>query len=104
MSLLWSHHSKETTMENHDAVRLAKRNPPRRECPNRGALRFANLMRPTKLRVWFGTEFIGAANTIYGILLVLCVIFLPQGVVGALQGIRLRRVPARPGKAAEAKP
>jgi len=45
------------------------------------------------LRVWFGTEFIGAANTIYGILLVLCVIFLPQGVVGALQGIRLRRVP-----------
>ena len=45
------------------------------------------------LRVWFGTDFIGAANTIYGILLVLCVIFLPQGVVGALQGIGLKRPP-----------
>jgi branched-chain amino acid transport system permease protein len=45
------------------------------------------------LRVWFGTDFIGAANTIYGILLVLCVIFLPQGVVGALQGLKLRGRP-----------
>jgi branched-chain amino acid transport system permease protein len=42
------------------------------------------------LRVWFGTEFIGAANTIYGILLVLCVIYMPQGVVGALQGLKLK--------------
>jgi branched-chain amino acid transport system permease protein len=54
------------------------------------------------LRVWFGTEFIGAANTIYGILLVLCIIFMPQGVVGALQAIRLKRAPL--GKPAEAKP
>lgn len=45
------------------------------------------------LRVWFGTEFIGAANTIYGILLVLCIIFMPQGVVGALQGIGVKRAP-----------
>ena len=45
------------------------------------------------LRVWFGTEFIGAANTIYGILLVLCIIFMPQGVVGALQGLKFRRTP-----------
>ncbi len=45
------------------------------------------------LRVWFGTEFIGAANTIYGILLVLCIIFMPQGVVGALQGLKLWRRP-----------
>jgi branched-chain amino acid transport system permease protein len=45
------------------------------------------------LRVFFGTHFIGAANTIYGILLVLCIIFLPQGIVGKLQGIRLRRRP-----------
>jgi branched-chain amino acid transport system permease protein len=52
--------------------------------------------------VWFGTEFIGAANTIYGILLVLCIIFMPQGVVGALQGIKLKRAP--PGKPAAAKP
>jgi branched-chain amino acid transport system permease protein len=43
------------------------------------------------LRVWFGTNFIGAANTIYGILLVLCVIFMPQGVVGTLQRMTLRR-------------
>ena len=53
------------------------------------------------LRVWFGTEFIGAANTIYGILLVLCVIFLPQGVVGALQGLTMKRTPQE--KAAPAK-
>jgi branched-chain amino acid transport system permease protein len=53
------------------------------------------------LRVWFGTDFIGAANTIYGILLVLCVIFLPQGVVGALQGLTPKRAPQ--GKAAPAK-
>jgi branched-chain amino acid transport system permease protein len=43
------------------------------------------------LRVWFGTNFIGAANTIYGLLLILCIIFMPQGVVGALQRIRPRR-------------
>ena len=41
------------------------------------------------LRVWFGTSFIGAANTIYGILLILCIIFMPQGIVGALKGLRL---------------
>lgn len=55
------------------------------------------------LRVWFGTDFIGAANTIYGILLVLCVIFLPQGVVGALQGMRLGRRAAPQVKPAAAK-
>lgn len=42
------------------------------------------------LRVWFGTNFIGAANTIYGILLILCIIFMPQGIVGALKGLRFR--------------
>lgn len=45
------------------------------------------------LRVMFGTHFIGAANTIYGVLLVLCIIFMPQGIVGKLQGIQLRRRP-----------
>jgi branched-chain amino acid transport system permease protein len=34
------------------------------------------------LRVWFGTAFIGAANTIYGILLILFIIFMPRGLVG----------------------
>jgi branched-chain amino acid transport system permease protein len=56
------------------------------------------------LRVWFGTEFIGGANTIYGILLVLCIIFMPQGVVGALQGMRLKRTSQAARKPAEAKP
>jgi branched-chain amino acid transport system permease protein len=36
------------------------------------------------LRVSFGTHFIGAANTIYGILLILCIIFMPRGIVGML--------------------
>jgi len=54
------------------------------------------------LRVWFGTEFIGGANTLYGILLVLCIIFMPQGVVGALQGMRLKRTSQAASKPAEA--
>ena len=37
------------------------------------------------LRVGFGINFIGAANTIYGILLILCIIFMPRGIVGALR-------------------
>jgi branched-chain amino acid transport system permease protein len=55
------------------------------------------------LRVWFGTEFIGAANTIYGILLVLCIIFMPQGVVGALQGLKMKRTAQGAGKPVAAK-
>jgi len=54
------------------------------------------------LRVWFGTNFIGAANTIYGILLVLIIIFMPQGVVGTLRGVKFRGVGA--GKPAAVKP
>jgi branched-chain amino acid transport system permease protein len=38
------------------------------------------------LRVAFGTNFIGAANTIYGILLVLFIIFMPTGILGVVQG------------------
>jgi len=45
------------------------------------------------LRVGFGTSFIGAANTIYGILLILCIIFMPRGVVGALQRLGRRKPP-----------
>ena len=37
------------------------------------------------LRVAFATNFIGAANTIYGILLVLFIIFMPRGIVGTIQ-------------------
>lgn len=36
------------------------------------------------LRVAFGTNFIGAANTIYGILLVLFIIFMPRGIAGTI--------------------
>lgn len=37
------------------------------------------------LRVAFGTNFIGAANTIYGILLILFIIFMPRGIVGTIE-------------------
>jgi branched-chain amino acid transport system permease protein len=37
------------------------------------------------LRILFGVNFIGAANTIYGILLVLFVIFMPRGIVGLIE-------------------
>jgi branched-chain amino acid transport system permease protein len=47
------------------------------------------------LRVWFGVTYIGAANTIYGVLLVLCIIFMPQGIVGTLQRLRFHRPPAK---------
>jgi branched-chain amino acid transport system permease protein len=37
------------------------------------------------LRIAFGTHFIGAANTIYGILLILFIIFMPRGLVGLVE-------------------
>jgi branched-chain amino acid transport system permease protein len=40
------------------------------------------------LRVGFGTNFIGAANTIYGILLILFIIFMPRGIVGVIENLR----------------
>jgi branched-chain amino acid transport system permease protein len=54
------------------------------------------------LRILFGTNFIGAANTIYGILLVLFIIFMPQGIVGLIEGVSARAVrrPPRPDPAA----
>jgi len=30
----------------------------------------------------FGTSFIGAADTIYGALVIPCIIFMPRGIVG----------------------
>jgi branched-chain amino acid transport system permease protein len=42
------------------------------------------------LRVAFGTNFIGAANTIYGILLILCIIFMPRGILGMLESLKIR--------------
>jgi branched-chain amino acid transport system permease protein len=49
------------------------------------------------LRIEFGTHFIGAANTIYGVLLVLFIIFMPRGIVGLVERLR-----ARPRRAAAA--
>jgi branched-chain amino acid transport system permease protein len=43
------------------------------------------------LRVWFGTEFVGAANTIYGILLILFIILMPRGIVGLISASRSAR-------------
>ena len=48
------------------------------------------------LRVGFGTNFIGAANTIYGILLILCIIFMPRGIVGMLETINFHRFRPKP--------
>ncbi len=46
------------------------------------------------LRVWFGVSFIGAANTIYGILLIIFIVFMPRGILGAVERLRVRRVRA----------
>lgn len=43
------------------------------------------------LRVLFGTTLIGAANTIYGILLILFIIFMPRGILGVVEGWLRRR-------------
>jgi branched-chain amino acid transport system permease protein len=46
------------------------------------------------LRILFGTSFIGAANTIYGVLLVLFIIFMPRGIWGLAEHAMKRRPPA----------
>jgi branched-chain amino acid transport system permease protein len=46
------------------------------------------------LRVWFGANFVGAANTIYGILLILFVIFMPRGIIGWVEAARRTRARA----------
>jgi len=48
------------------------------------------------LRVVFGLKLIGMAETIYGLLLVLFIIFLPSGIYGSLrEALRRRRIPVR---------
>jgi len=52
------------------------------------------------LRVVFGLKFIGMAETIYGLLLVLFIIFLPAGIWGSLRDLaRRRRAAAAPAAA-----
>ena len=63
--------------------------------PTVGAL--FTLVLTEALRVYFGANFIGAANTIYGVLLVLFIIFMPRGILGLLE-----RVWRRPPRAAPA--
>jgi branched-chain amino acid transport system permease protein len=48
------------------------------------------------LRVAFATNFIGAANTIYGILLILCIIFMPRGIAGAFDRMKTVTTPVKP--------
>lgn len=50
------------------------------------------------LRVVFGLKFIGMAETIYGLLLVLFIVFLPSGIYGTVRDLLLRR--RRPAPAA----
>jgi branched-chain amino acid transport system permease protein len=43
------------------------------------------------LRVVFGLKFIGMAETIYGLLLILFIIFLPAGIYGSVRNLLTRR-------------
>ena len=57
--------------------------------PTVGAL--LTLTLTESLRILFGTHFIGAANTIYGILLILFIVFLPRGIMGLIEQFSLFR-------------
>jgi branched-chain amino acid transport system permease protein len=47
------------------------------------------------LRIGFGTKAVGWDNLVYGVLLVLFIIFLPKGILGSiLDRARFRRSPA----------
>jgi branched-chain amino acid transport system permease protein len=61
--------------------------------PTVGAL--LTLALTEELRVAFGTNFIGAANTIYGILLILFIIFMPRGILGMIERLLKRGLPPR---------
>jgi branched-chain amino acid transport system permease protein len=50
------------------------------------------------LRVWFGANFVGAANAIYGILLILFVVFMPRGILGWLEMARRPRATPAPAE------
>jgi branched-chain amino acid transport system permease protein len=56
------------------------------------------------LRIAFGLKFLGMADTIYGFLLVVFIIFLPSGIYGSLrEAFRRRASPPAPGAAVPAK-
>jgi branched-chain amino acid transport system permease protein len=45
------------------------------------------------LRIAFGLRFIGMAETIYGLLLIVFIIFLPSGIYGSVRNVLVRRRP-----------
>ncbi len=51
------------------------------------------------LRIFFGTSFVGAANTIYGILLILFIIFMPRGILGVVEAWLARAARPQPAPA-----
>jgi branched-chain amino acid transport system permease protein len=65
--------------------------------PTAGAV--LTLLLNESLRVAFGTSFIGAANTIYGVLLILCIIFMPRGILGVLERVKPPGARAKPAPA-----
>jgi len=46
------------------------------------------------LRIYFGIKLIGIAETIYGLVLILCIIFLPSGIYGSIREAIRRRISA----------
>jgi branched-chain amino acid transport system permease protein len=54
------------------------------------------------LRIAFGVKFIGMAETIYGLVLVLFIIFLPHGIYGSLREVLRRGRATRPAEGAMA--
>jgi len=45
--------------------------------------------------VYFGIKLIGITETIYGLLLIMFIIFLPAGIYGSIRDALFRRRPAR---------
>src|SRR5262249_4597477 len=56
------------------------------------------------LRIFFGTRAVGWDNLVYGVLLVLFIIFLPKGILGSLLDLSRRARPRRAGLLAEPSP
>lgn len=57
--------------------------------PTVGAI-ISQLMREG-LRTFFGTSLVGAAETLYGLTLILIIIFMPRGILGYVAGLLERR-------------
>jgi len=52
------------------------------------------------LRILFGIHFVGAAATIYGLMLILFIVYMPTGICGLIaERMKARRIALRPGAA-----